>query len=149
MGFNDRILHSNAAAKTNINVIPKNTGVVYDICLDDSHEIAKQTNGGSAFIGSIRFRNPNNLSADSSQLSIAHPADKNFINIPLKNEIVKIHESDTGQYTYSRIGNEANPSISANSNLIKSKFPEKLQNQNTAKNYRRDICFRILFLHFG
>jgi hypothetical protein len=136
MGFNDRILHSNASAKTNINLIPKNTGVVYDICLDDSHEIAKQTKGGGAFIGSIRFRNPNNLSADSSQLSIAHPADKNFINIPLKNEIVKIHESDTGQYTYSRIGNEANPSISANSNLIKNKFPEKPQAQNTAKNYK-------------
>jgi hypothetical protein len=136
MGFNDRILHSNASAKNNINLIPKNTGVVYDICLDDSHEIAKQTKGGSAFIGSIRFRNPNNLSADSSQLSIAHPADKNFINIPLKNEIVKIHESDTGQYTYSRIGNEANPSISANSNLIKNKFTEKPQAQNTAKNYK-------------
>jgi hypothetical protein len=136
MGFNDRILYSNATAKTSVNTIPKNIGVVYDICLDDSHEIAKQSKAGSSFIGSIRFRNPNNLSTDASQLSIAHPADKNFINIPLKNEIVKIHETDNGQYTYSRIGNEANPSISANSNLISNKFPEKQQNQTTAKNYQ-------------
>ena len=56
-------------------------GIVYDICLDESHTIAKQSKAGSAYIGAIRFRDKSSTSSDASKLAIAHPSDKNFINM--------------------------------------------------------------------
>ena len=109
-----RITSVNATTPIKVNTLTKQTGIVYDICLDESSEIAKQRKAGSAYIGAIRFRDKSSTSTDASKLAIAHPSDKNFINIPLKNEIVEIHEIGTGEYTYSRIGTESNPSISAN-----------------------------------
>jgi hypothetical protein len=131
-----RIVLSNAASPIKAGSLTKKLGIVYDICLDESHTISKQSKAGSAYVGSIKFRDPSNLSADVSNLPIAHPFDKNFINIPLKNEIVEIHEVATGEYTYSRIGNESNPSVSANSNLISIKFPEKKESTNKSNDYK-------------
>jgi hypothetical protein len=132
-----RITSVNATTPIKVNTLTKKTGIVYDICLDESSEIAKQSKAGSAYIGAIRFRDKSSTSSDASKLAIAHPSDKNFINIPLKNEIVEIHEIGTGEYTYSRIGTESNPSISANSNLISILFPETVQNENKLGDYKK------------
>lgn len=132
-----RITSVNATTPIKVNTLTKKTGIVYDICLDESSEIAKQRKAGSAYIGAIRFRDKSSTSTDASKLAIAHPSDKNFINIPLKNEIVEIHEIGTGEYTYSRIGTESNPSISANSNLISTLFPEITEKKNQSKEYQQ------------
>ena len=113
----------------------KKVGWVYDIILDENNQYAKDKKFGASVIGSIRFRTADNTSPNEADLPIAHPFDKNFIKLPVKNELVEIYTVE-GSYYYRRIGQEPNPSQSAAENAISSYFSPKPQQEQKAQNYQ-------------
>jgi len=134
---NSRIANSNNL-QNNTEIISKKTGYVYDVILDETHEYAKSKGYGSAVIGSILFRTTDMLDIPSAQLPLAHPSDKNFINIPVVNEIVEIYEFARGSYAYRRIGNSPNPSLSASDDAIASHIiSDKKDSAGTKDDYQK------------
>ena len=134
---NGRITNSNNL-QNNTEIISKKTGWVYDVILDETHEYAKSKGYGSAVIGSILFRTTDMLDIPSSQLPLAHPSDKNFINIPVVNEVVEIYEFARGSYAYRRIGNSPNPSLSASEDAISSHIiSDKKDSAGTKDDYQK------------
>lgn len=119
------------------------TGFVYDVILDENHPYAKLKNVGSAYIGAIRFRTRNNFIPDVSQLPIAFPADKNFKNIPVRNELVEIQQIGPNNFVYRRFGHEINPSVSANQYSITNAFPVIKENSNKANDYKEQKATNI------
>jgi len=116
-----RRFRSTAQESTQLNV--SNTGVVYSIILDSSHPRYKDASD----IGGITFRM---LSADDpsaiakeTELPIAHPFDKSFIDLPLRNEFVSIIINN-GRYLYKRISTDVagNKNISGAYDTISKKF---------------------------
>jgi hypothetical protein len=134
---NGRITNSNNL-QNNTEIISKKTGWVYDVILDETHEYAKSKGYGSAVIGSILFRTTDMLDIPSAQLPLAHPSDKNFINIPVVNEVVEIYEFARGSYAYRRIGNSPNPSLSASDDAISSHIiSDKKDSTGTKDDYQK------------
>jgi hypothetical protein len=134
---NGRITNSNNL-QNNTEIISKKTGWVYDVILDETHEYAKSKGYGSAVIGSILFRTTDMMDIPSAQLPLAHPSDKNFINIPVVNEVVEIYEFARGAYAYRRIGNSPNPSLSASEDAISSHIiSDKKDSAGTKDDYQK------------
>lgn len=115
-------------------------GVVYDVILSKDSKIVKQKKlQGTYPIGAIQFRLLTDKTTSNELLPIAYPLNKNINSLPLRNEIVIIHTPSTGgDYYYTKSAEELNPYITANPNLISSKFQSKNENNNeTSKDYQK------------
>lgn len=117
-------------------------GIVYSVILDENHPLIKQRNYetiDSRFVGCIQFRYQNDLTQNEKDLPIAYPADKNFINIPIRNEIVEIVQSSAGPVLYRRIGAEPTPNFNASPGVLGKAFEsDGSQNyQQNASNYKK------------
>jgi hypothetical protein len=128
-------------------VISKDTksrlGYVYDVVLNDTNvdintiEIDGDEFKNISLVGCVRFRFGEDLVTPSSDLFFAFPFDKNFINLPLKNETVEIYEGNGSQYFYRRIGAETTPNFNSSDTLIDDSFIKDNSKGNTQKDYRR------------
>lgn len=98
-------------------------GVVYSVILDSTHP--KYKDAGD--IGGITYRiiSPTDTTATllDSDLPIAYPHEKNFIDLPLVNEKVSINK-DGSNITYTRIDSDVsgNKNLSSAYNTISQKF---------------------------
>jgi hypothetical protein len=132
---NQRIQNSNklrAESKT-FTVTNAGFGHVTDIILNESTDNNEITSG---FIGSVKFKSPN------VKNGIALPFDKNFINVPLKNEEIEIYSKITngeevGAYYYRRIGLSRNPNFQNASNEVYNLYRANSSgnNENASKDY--------------
>lgn len=119
-------------------------GVVYSVILDSTHPKYKEAGD----IGGITFRmiSPTDKTATllDTQLPVAYPFEKNFIDLPLINEKVSIY-NDGSNITYKRIDNDVsgNKNLSSAYNTISQKFAKKTQaaqeanQQNKAEQYKK------------
>jgi hypothetical protein len=117
-------------------------GVVYSVILDSTHP--KYKDAGD--IGGITYRmvSPTDKTATllDTQLPVAYPFEKNFVDLPLRNEKVSIY-NDGSNITYKRIDNDVsgNKNLSSAYNTISQKFAKKTQaaqegnQQNKAQHY--------------
>ena len=118
-------------------------GYVYDIILDDTNaavntvEIENGEFKNISLIGCIQFRFGDDLVTPSSELFFAFPFDKNFVNLPIKNETVEIYEGNGSQYFYRRMGAEITPNFNSSEFLIDESFIKDNSNGNTIKDYKR------------
>jgi hypothetical protein len=118
-------------------------GYVYDIILDDTNtdintvEIENDEFKNISLIGCIRFRFGEDIITPSSELFFAFPFDKNFVNLPIKNETVEIYEGNGSQYFYRRIGAEITPNFNSSETLIEDSFIKDNSKGNTQKDYKR------------
>ena len=101
----------------------ENTAVVYSVILDSTHPKYKDPGD----IGSITFRmlspaDPSHT-IKRSQLPVAQPFEKNFINLPVKNELVEITKVGS-TFFYRRIQSDVagNKNISGAYDTISKKF---------------------------
>ena len=107
-------------------------GVVYSVILDSTHPKYKEAGD----IGGITFRmiSPTDKTATllDTELPVAYPFEKNFIDLPLINEKVSIY-NDGSNITYKRIDNDVsgNKNLSSAYNTISQKFAKKQQSANT------------------
>lgn len=103
-----------------------NYGVVYDIVLDSTHPRATDASD----IGAIVFRKYDNLQTPDEKLPLAYPLNKNYIDLPLRNEMVEIIQVET-TFCYRRYQRDAsgNKNISSSPNTINNKFLSKNPNQ--------------------
>ena len=119
-------------------------GVVYSVILDSTHP--KYKDAGD--IGGITYRmvSPTDKTATllDTQLPVAYPFEKNFVDLPLRNEKVSIY-NDGSNITYKRIDNDVsgNKNLSSAYNTISQKFAKKTQaaqevnQQNKADQYEK------------
>jgi len=100
----------------------KGFGVVYSVILDENHEYLKNredvVGSEASYIGAILYKLTSQPSSDKGSLPVAYPFDKNFKNIPIRNETVEIYESSAGVTLYRRIGIEISPNAQADEQLI-------------------------------
>lgn len=96
----------------------KGFAVVYSVIMDEKHPLIANGKENITLIGAIQFRYADQSATDDDNLPIAYPYDKNFRNIPVRNETVEVMSSDTGQLFYRRIGLELSPNVNANENYI-------------------------------
>jgi len=130
-------------------------GIVYDVILDETHELIKKNILSIADIGSILFREYGNNLQSSDDLPAAMPIDKNFTSIPVINEKVQIIRNHLGTF-YKRIQRDFTPNNSAIDSEISSKLNKskdisdnnitsykntsftKIANSNISKNSKYD-----------
>jgi hypothetical protein len=117
--------------------MPKKLGYVYDVILDENNEFAKNKNYNSAIVGAIRFRTTDMLDIEDDNLPFANPSDRNFINLPIVNEVVEIYEFTKGNFLYRRITNTGNPSKTAAEDLIPTYFANSSDTTNQKSDYQR------------
>lgn len=96
-----------------------NYGVVYSIILDDTHPRYENPSD----IGAVVFRKFDDLNTPDEKLPLAYPSNKNYIDLPLKNEKIEIKTIDGGHY-YNRYAQDVagNKNLSNAVNEIMSKF---------------------------
>lgn len=116
--------------------------VVYSVILDANHPKYKDASD----IGGITFRmisaTDSSATILESQLPIAYPFEKNFINLPIQNELVSIYK-DGMNFTYKRIESDVagNKNLSSAYNTITKKFSKKdkenthISSENKATHY--------------
>jgi hypothetical protein len=103
--------------------IADKTAVVYTVILDETHPKYKDPGD----IGSITFRMLSSIDPSHTikhtQLPVAQPFEKNFTNLPLRNELVEITKVDSG-FFYRRIKSDVagNKNISGAFDTISKKF---------------------------
>jgi hypothetical protein len=120
------------------NPIPgKKTGIVNDVILDSSHPYALKKRAGSLYIGCILYRTVDNTLPSQGELPLAFPIDKNFKSLPVKNELVEIYETTTGNFGYRRIFNSVNPSFSNPKNTIRNGYTPTTDDEQNVKNYQQ------------
>lgn len=118
-------------------------GYVYDVILDDTNiadnniEINEEEFKNISMIGAIRFRFGKDTVGTVPELSIALPFDKNFINLPLKNETVEIYVGTGSQFFYRRIGRDITPNFNSTESLISDSFLKSDSNVPTSTEYRK------------
>jgi hypothetical protein len=121
----------------------KGFGYVYSIILDDTHPRIKEKVGNTisdpnmSLIGCIEFRFSSDNVSDEENLTLAYPFDKNFINLPVRNETVEIWQGEGGQNFYRRIGEDITPNINADEKAISKTFAPKSTKENSSKNYQK------------
>jgi hypothetical protein len=119
------------------------SGYVYDVILDDNDvanftiDIDNTEYSDVSLIGAVRFRFGTDVITPSNDLFFAFPFDKNFINVPLKNEIVEIYEGNGSQYFYRRIGYDISPNFNSLDTTIEDSFIKGNSSKNTSKDYKR------------
>src|SRR5210317_1273144 len=110
--------------------------VVYDVITKEDDDLAVSKDVGVGGIGSVQFRFINNKSTTTSEdLPIAYPLNKNLTTLPVRNEIVVIHEFG-GSYHYSRLGGDITPNVNTFSNLISQIFGISTPSESNSKNYQ-------------
>lgn len=114
MRYNRPTTETPSTPKTSINY-----GVVYSVILDDTHK--RYTNPTD--IGAVEFRKWDDFNTPEEKLPLAYPSNKNFIDLPLKNEKVEIRLVD-GVYCYNRYNKDVsgNKNLSSAVNEIMAKF---------------------------
>jgi hypothetical protein len=121
-----------------VQISNKKRGIVYNVILDENNEYIKGTGIESALIGAIQFRRNSEVTInDESDLPIAYPIDKNFKNLPTKNEVVEIYEFSPKLFGYRRIGVELNPNVNARGTTIESNFKPKVSETKKASEYSK------------
>ena len=121
-----------------------NIGVVYDIILDDTHELIKKGKATVADIGSVAYRLLDDYSVDSTDLSYAFPYENASIKtIPVINELVEIIINGIGAF-YKKIQPGDGPNNSATINFISTKFESANNldvdsNPDASKMYREGV----------
>lgn len=131
-----RITLSNNVIQRVGRTTPKKIGVVYDVILDNTHPYSVNNEIGSLFIGSIFFRTTDSVIESEQELPIAHPIDKNFKSLPVKNELVEIYEINNGGYAYRRILLDVNPSSSNSQTVISNSFLPTKDDSNNVNDYK-------------
>lgn len=127
----------NSLSQTDIRNNKKVNGYVYDVILDETHDLVKGSNRESALIGAIQFRTIDDNILAESDLPIAYPLEKGFKSVPVKNELVEIYEFSRGLYGYRRIGPELNPSKGLLKNRIDKNFKPIADSESNSSNYRK------------
>jgi hypothetical protein len=128
---------------TSTPISKKGFGYVYSIIIDDTHPRIKEKVGNiinepnMSLIGCIEFRFSSDSVSDEENLPIAYPFDKNFINLPVRNETVEIWQGEGGQNFYRRIGDDITPNINADDKAISKTFAPKSTKSNTSKDYQK------------
>lgn len=118
-------------------------GYVYDVILDNESisditiELDDTEFKNVSLVGAIRFRFGADTISSSSELSIAFPFDKNFVNLPLKNETVEIFAGNGSQFFYRRIGRDVTPNFNSSENLITDSFIKGNSTDNTSADYKK------------
>jgi hypothetical protein len=118
-------------------------GYVYDVILDETDIVDDTVNNATqelknvSMIGAIRFRFGKDSVSSVPELSVAYPFDKNFVNLPLKNETVEIYVGNGSQFFYRRIGKELTPNFNSSDSLISDSFIKSDSNVPTATEYRK------------
>lgn len=141
--FNSKLGYVQPTQKTQIDKSSNSRlGVVYDVILDkENQNISKVISDNIEYdditlIGAIIFRYSNDLTNDSSFLSIAYPFDKNFVNLPLVNETIEIYNGLNSSKFYRRIGSDVSPNLNNNPNLIKSTYIKNGNGDTKIENYK-------------
>jgi hypothetical protein len=112
-------------------------GYVYDVILDETDIVDDTVNNATqelknvSMIGAIRFRFGKDSVSSVPELSVAYPFDKNFVNLPLKNETVEIYVGNGSQFFYRRIGKDLTPNFNSSDSLISDSFIKSDSNQPT------------------
>ncbi len=118
----------------------KGFGYVYSIILDETHPRIKEKVGNTisepnmSLIGCIEFRFSSDNVSDEENLPLAYPFDKNFVNLPVRNETVEIWQGEGGQNFYRRIGDDITPNINADEKAISKTFAPKSTKDNLITN---------------
>jgi len=129
---------------TNLSQTPSHSksnklGVVNDIILniDEYNDIIPDLDvendtlpKGTNYIGAIRFSHISQGVIDENNFDIAFPYDRNFIRLPLKNEIVELIEV-SGDFYYKVIFSHNTPNVTADSTLLESLKDAKEFNEPT------------------
>jgi hypothetical protein len=120
---------------------PSKFGVVYSVILDETHPLIKQKENydfDSRIVGCIQFRYQSDVVSTPKELPIAYPFDKNFVNLPTKNEVVEIVQTPGLPVMYKRIGGEPTPNFNASPTLISQKFrPDESGVGGASKDYAK------------
>jgi hypothetical protein len=134
-------LSNNIIQKTN-RTKPKKIGVVYDIILDDTHPYSTNNEIGSLFVGSIFFRTLDSIVESEQELPIAHPIDKNFKSLPIKNELVEFSKATFGE---DLLLDYSNFNLFFNKELIQKKGLElsKIKEEFTSYLYKQKYVKRV------
>jgi hypothetical protein len=106
---------------------------VYDIILDETHEYIKKNKASIADIGSVIFRLYDDFTTPTINLPIAKPLNKNFKNIPVRNEKIRIIKNGFGIF-YERLQFDISPINSANEKEISNKLELSKNKTNTQSN---------------
>ena len=116
----------------------RKVGIVYDVILDETNELIKDTNIESALIGAVSFRTVDDITIDDeTNLPIAYPIDKNFKTLPTRNEIIEIYEFTRGLFGYRRLGLEINPTSNTSDTFIEENFSPRTSNDAKASQYSK------------
>lgn len=142
---NAGILNSRNTQKgTTTPINKKGAGFVYSVILDETHPRIKEQSTTNltdtndiSLIGAIEFRFTSDSTTNSEELPIAYPFDKNFVNLPVRNENVDIYQGEGGTYFYRRIGNDLTPNINADDKAISKNFPPETLPSNKSKDYQK------------
>ncbi|NBU82017.1 MAG: hypothetical protein EBS55_10260 [Flavobacteriaceae bacterium] len=138
MGFNRyNTTTTNNAGDSSLS---QNYGVVYDVILDSTHP--RYTEPGD--IGAIVFRKFGNTFTSKESLPLAYPFVKNFVDLPIRNEMVEIVQVES-TYCYRRYSKDVagNKNLSSSANTINARFlnvntdREDLSSSNKAEHYER------------
>ena len=139
-----RMVASNNITNPNASSRQINIGVVYDIILDDTHELIKKGKATVADIGSVAYRLLDDYSVDSTDLSYAFPYENaSTKTIPVINELVEIIINGIGAF-YKKIQPGDGPNNSATINYISTKFEagnnsDVESNPDASKVYREGV----------
>ena len=111
-------------------------GVVYDVITKEDDDLAISKSIGSSGIGAIQFRALDNKNTTTNEdLPIAFPLNKDLTTLPIRNEIVIIHNF-SGNWHYTRLGGDVTPNNNTLPDLISQLFnPQPTENTNS-KNYQ-------------
>jgi hypothetical protein len=121
----------------------KGFGYVYSVILDETHPRIREKIGATiedpnvSLIGCIEYRFSSDTVSSEENLPVAYPFDKNFINLPVRNETVEIWQGEGGQNFYRRIGEDITPNINADDKAISKNFSPKSSKSTTSKDYQR------------
>ena len=116
---------------------PTGFGIVYSVILDETHSIIKKGNLDASNVGAIEFRFTGKTAADSENLPIALPFDKNFKTLPIRNESVEIFTGNTGEFYYKRVGAETTTNTVIDPNQISKLFKPKPVSGDRKSDYQK------------
>jgi len=138
--FNERQQLSNQIESfaNSVQTFNKKRGIVYNVILDETNELIKDSNIESALLGAITFRTVDDINIDEdSSLPIAYPIEKNIKTLPTRNELVEIYEFSPGLFGYRRLGLEINPTSNTNDSFIEDTFIPKTSQEAKASQYNK------------
>lgn len=111
-------------------------GVVYDVITNSDDDLAVSKGIGSSGIGAIQFRALDNKNTTTNEdLPIAFPLNKDLTTLPIRNEIVIIHNF-SGNWYYTRLGGDVTPNNNTLPDLISQLFKPQPSENTNSKNYQ-------------